>query len=114
MAFSVDLAWPFTGRWLTQNSPANRVPSHGTTLFGTSHAIDFLPVDGNGRTAPITLGSLIRPEPLRNFPGFGRAIVAPIQGMVVAARDTEVDHPGCRGLPSVRYALTQRHRVRAG
>lgn len=26
----VDLAYPFTGRWLVQNSPANRVPSHGT------------------------------------------------------------------------------------
>ena len=42
---SVDLAYPFEGRWLTQNSPANRVPSHGTTLLATSFAIDFVPVD---------------------------------------------------------------------
>ena len=48
MAVSVDLEYPFEGRWATQNSPANRVPSHGTTLFGTSYAIDFIPVDDWG------------------------------------------------------------------
>ena len=35
MVPTVDLDYPFTGRWLTQNSPTNRVPSHGTTLFAT-------------------------------------------------------------------------------
>jgi hypothetical protein len=40
----IDLAYPFEGRWLTQNSPADRVPSHGTALFGASYAIDFVPV----------------------------------------------------------------------
>ena len=32
----VDLRFPFTGHWLTQHSPADRVPSHGTTLFATT------------------------------------------------------------------------------
>jgi len=44
MTTGVDLAFPFTGRWLVQNSPANRPPSHGTTLFATSYAIDFVPL----------------------------------------------------------------------
>jgi hypothetical protein len=79
---SIDLEYPFTGRWLTQNSPANRVPSHGTTLFGTSYAIDFVPVNDTGRTAPITFGSLVRPEPPERFPGFGRRVLAPIAGVV--------------------------------
>ena len=39
------LALPFTGRWIVQNSPASRVPSHGTELFGSSHAIEQ---DGRG------------------------------------------------------------------
>ncbi len=70
----VDLAYPFTGRWLIQNSPANAVPSHGTTRLASSFAIDFVPVDRAGRSAPIRVVSLLRPEPAERFPGFGRAI----------------------------------------
>ena len=111
---SIDLEYPFAGRWLTQNSPANRVPSHGTTMFGTSYAIDFVPVNDTGRTAPITLGSLVRPEPPERFPGFGRPLLAPIGGVVVAAHDAEADHAAYRGVPSIGYALTQRRRAEAG
>jgi hypothetical protein len=111
---SVDLEYPFTGRWLTQNSPANRVPSHGTTVFGTSYAIDFVPVNDTGRTAPITFGSLVRPEPPERFPGFGRPLLAPIEGVVAAAHDAEADHAAYRGIPSIGYALTQRRRAAAG
>jgi murein DD-endopeptidase MepM/ murein hydrolase activator NlpD len=111
---SVDLAYPFEGRWLTQNSPANRVPSHGTTLFATSFAIDFVPVNEAGRTAPITFRSLLHPEPAARFPGFGRPILAPIQGVVVGVHDSALDHHSFRGLPSVGYALTQRRRAAAG
>ena len=111
---AVDLAYPFEGRWLTRNSPADRVPSHGTTLFATSFAIDFVPVDEAGRSAPITLGSLLRPEPPERFPGFGRPVLAPLDGVVAAVHEGEPDHPAFRGLPSVGYALTQHRRAAAG
>jgi len=111
---SVDLSYPFTGRWLTQNSPADRVPSHGTTLFATSFAIDFVPVDDAGRTAPIGLRSLLRSEPAERFPGFGRPILAPVDGVVVAVHDGAPDHDAFRGVPSIGYALTQRRRAAAG
>lgn len=114
MAAAVDLVLPFEGRWLIRNSPADRVPSHGTTLMATSYAIDFVPVDEVGRTAPVTLTSLVRPEPATRFPGFGRPVLAPAGGVVVAVHDTAPDHACFRGLPSVGYALTQRHRARAG
>ena len=114
MAVSVDLEYPFVGRWKTQNSPANRVPSHGTSVFGTSYAIDFVPVDDAGRSAPISFTSLIRPEPADLFPGFGRPLLAPEQGIVIAAHWTEPDHESYRGFPSVAYALTQRRRAAAG
>ncbi|WP_018155879.1 M23 family metallopeptidase [Demetria terragena] len=114
MATSIDLDYPFTGRWRAQNSPANRVPSHGTALLASSYAIDFVPVDAAGRTAPVTLGSLARPEPPERFPGFGRALSAPVDGIVVAAHGTETDHAAFRGLPSIRYALTQQRRANSG
>jgi hypothetical protein len=111
---TVDLAYPFAGRWLTRNSPADRVPSHGTALLGSSYAIDFVPVDEAGRTAPIRFGSLVRPEPADRFPGFGRPVLSPADGVVVAVHGTAPDHAAFRGLPSVGYALTQRRRARAG
>ena len=111
---AVDLAYPFEGRWLTQNSPANRVPSHGTGLLATSFAIDFVPVDEAGRSAPFTFGSLLRPEPPERFPGFGRAVLAPVDGVVVDLHRSEPDHRSFRGLPSVGYALTQRRRAAGG
>lgn len=114
MDVPVDLDYPFTSRWLVQNSPADRVPSHGTTLFATSYAIDFVPVGDAGRTAPVTFGTLLRPEPPERFPGFGRPVLAPIEGIVLAAHDREPDHPAYRGLPSIRYTLTQRRRAAAG
>lgn len=114
MPNTLDLTYPFKGRWLTQNSPANRVPSHGTTAFGSAFAIDFVPADDSGRTAPFTPASLFRPEPPTRFPGFGRPVLAPVAGFVVAVEDSEPDHPAYRGLPSVGYALTQARRASNG
>ena len=113
-AAPIDLAYPFTGNWLVQNSPADRVPSHGTYAFATAYAIDFLPVTDAGRTAPITPSSLVRPELADRFPGFGRPILTPVQGIVLAVHDSERDHATYRGLPSIRYALTQNRRVADG
>ena len=48
----VMLDLPFRGRWMARNSPAKRVPSHGTHLLGTTYAIDFIAVDERGRSAP--------------------------------------------------------------
>ena len=43
---------PFDGQWLTERSPTRRVPSHGTHLFATTYALDFVAVDDDGLTAP--------------------------------------------------------------
>ena len=110
----LDLDYPFTGRWLVQNSPADRVPSHGTARFATSYAIDFVPVDESLRSARLSIESLLRPEPPERFAGFGRPVTAPVDGTVVAVHDSEPDHSAHRGLPSLGYALTQRKRVEAG
>jgi len=114
MIATLSLSYPFTGCWLVQNSPANRVPSHGTTAFSTAHAIDFVPVDARHRSAPFTLGSLFRPEPPDRFFGFRLPVLAPASGRVVSVHDSEPDHDAFRGLPSVGYALTQRRRANAG
>jgi murein DD-endopeptidase MepM/ murein hydrolase activator NlpD len=110
----LDLAYPFTGWWLVQNSPANRVPSHGAPAFASSQAIDFVPVSASGRTARIGLRALVGTEPPERFPGFGRELLAPVDGVVLAAHGGEIDHPSFRGLRSLGYAATQRRRASAG
>lgn len=112
---AVELTLPFTGRWLVQNSPASRVPSHGTTLLGLSHAIDFVPVAADGRSAPPTLASIVGTEPPEAFVGFGRPILAPVSGRVEVVHDGERDHVARRSpIALIGYALTQPRRVRGG
>jgi hypothetical protein len=113
---AVPLSLPFTGRWLVQNSPALRVPSHGTDLLGERYAIDFVPVDERGRSADRRdWRTALATEPPERFSGFGRPILAPADGVVVAAHDGEVDHEARRSpLALVPYLLGQRDRLRQG
>ncbi|WP_121867376.1 M23 family metallopeptidase [Glutamicibacter nicotianae] len=111
---AVHLHYPFTGLWLVQNSPADRVPSHGTTLFASSYAIDFVQVDEQGRSAPVTARTWLGTEEPTSFFGFGAPILAPCAGTVIAADDSKPDHRARRGLASVGYALTQRQRLAQG
>jgi hypothetical protein len=112
---TVVLDYPFHGRWLARNSPARRVPSHGTHLFGTTYAIDFVGVDERGRSAARTWRTLFSVEQPELFVGFGRPVLAPVGGRVVAVHDAEPDHVARRSqLALLPYALRQRERVRAG
>lgn len=112
--WTLTLEYPFTGTWLVQNSPADRVPSHGTRLLATSYAIDFTPVDKDGHSAAFTPASFLRSEQPENFVGFGRPVTAPVSGTVRACHDAEPDHGSFRGLPSLGYAATQASRLRRG
>lgn len=111
----VELALPFTGRWLTQNSPARRVPSHGVDLFGERYAIDFVAVDRRGRSGRRDWRALLASEPPERFVGFGKPVLAPVTGTVVDLHDGEPDHVGRRSqLALVPYALGQAGRLRRG
>ncbi|MBJ7456896.1 MAG: M23 family metallopeptidase [Thermoleophilia bacterium] len=111
----VPLEFPFRGRWRARNSPARRVPSHGTDLFGLTYSIDFIAVGGDGRSAPRTWRSALRPEPPEGFLGFGMPILAPVAGTVAVAHDGEADHEARRSpVTRLPYAFGQAGRVRAG
>jgi hypothetical protein len=112
---TVVLAYPFTGRWLARNSPARRVPSHGSHLMGTTYAIDFVPVDAHGRSAPWTWAAALSTEAPEGFVGFGVPILAPCAGRVVIAHDGEPDHRARRSqLTLALYMLGQPRRIGAG
>jgi hypothetical protein len=109
------LRLPFQGRWMARNSPANRVPSHGTHLFGTTFAIDFIAVDERGRSGKRSWRSQLATERPEIFIGYGAPILAPVLGNVAAAHDGEPDHEASRSqLALIPYALSQARRVREG
>lgn len=110
------ISLPFTGLWLARNSPARRVPSHGTNLLGERYAIDFIAVDHHYRTANRRdWRTLLASEPLERFFAYGRPVLAPVDGVVVAVHDGEVDHVARRSqLTLLPYALGQPARIRQG
>ena len=112
----VVISLPFAGRWLVQNSPARRVPSHGVDLLGERYAIDFVGVDDQRRSADRNdWRTYFAAEPPQRFFSFGRPVLAPADGVVVAAHDGEIDHQARRSqLTLVPYALGQRARLREG
>jgi hypothetical protein len=112
----IVLSLPFYGTWLALNSPARRVPSHGTHFLGQSYAIDFVAVDRRRRTAAVRdWRSLVAPEPPDRFYALGKSILAPASGRVISVHDGERDHPAHRSLFTVvPYLLTQGSRLRRG
>jgi hypothetical protein len=100
---------------MARNSPARRVPSHGTHAFGVTYAIDFVAVDDGGVPAVRTWRTFLATEPPELFRGFGEPVLAPAAGVVVAAHDGEVDHEARRSqLTLVPYVLGQAGRARRG
>jgi len=112
----VVLSLPLTGSWLALNTPARRVPSHGTHFLGQTFAIDFVAVDAERRTASVRdWRTVLAVEPADRFLGFGQPILAPVDGQVVAVHDGEPDHVARRSpLTLLAYAVTQGSRLRSG
>ena len=111
----VVLTLPFRGTWLARNSPARGVPSHGTHLFATTYAMDFIAIRGRRTATTRDWRALLSTEPVDRFFAFDQPILAPAAGRVASVHDGEADHVARRSpLARVPYALTQAARVRGG
>jgi len=85
----VVVGLPLRGEWVAVNTPAFRVPSHGTDQLGQRYAYDFLRLGG-------TRGQYYMGSPfqlwmvgvrLTDCFGYGQPVVAPFDGQVAEARD---------------------------
>jgi hypothetical protein len=117
LSSTMDLAYPFEGRWLTQNSPANRVPSHGTALFATTFAIDFVPVGQQHRTACSPSGHRSlgratrlrcahhpRRQPAPRWRDHRRGVEAPLHALANASASSCVTSPPAGARPATEPA----------
>ncbi|MFI6289453.1 M23 family metallopeptidase [Streptomyces sp. NPDC051018] len=108
---AIEVAPPVTGRWTALNSPADKVPSHGTHGFGQTYAIDIVAEgqgegegDGAGKRPGFSwLWPLVRPSSA--FPAHGRPLLAVADATVVHASDGQRDHLSRTSLPMVVYLM---------
>lgn len=52
----VTVELPLRGEWTAINTPAEKVPSHGTDFFAQTYAYDFLVLDERRRPCPLAAG----------------------------------------------------------
>ncbi|MEV5600563.1 M23 family metallopeptidase [Streptomyces sp. NPDC052299] len=99
----VAVAPPVTGRWSAVNSPADKVPSHGTHSLAQTYAIDIVaePADGPARPRTVLLWPVARRN--RDYPAFGAPLYAVAGGTVVHAEDGQRDHLSRGSLPGLLY-----------
>ncbi|MYS37506.1 peptidase M23-like protein [Streptomyces sp. KhCrAH-43] len=99
----VAVAPPVTGRWSAVNSPADKVPSHGTHSLAQTYAIDIVaePEEGPARPAPVWFRPVARRN--RDYPAFGAPLYAVAGGTVVHAEDGQRDHLSRSSLAGVLY-----------
>jgi murein DD-endopeptidase MepM/ murein hydrolase activator NlpD len=109
----VDL--PLRGEWTAVHSPASRIPSHGTDMLGQRYAFDFIRLDPQKGTRYHPAGglrTLVLGVDTRGCFGWGEAVHAPLDGVVIAARDGLPErrriHPVRELVLVVRTALTFR------
>ncbi|MFE2018084.1 M23 family metallopeptidase [Streptomyces sp. NPDC059499] len=103
----VEVGPPVTGRWTALNSPADKVPSHGTHGYGQTYAIDIV-ADPEGEGVPVRppfrwLWPVVRRN--QDFPAFGAPVLAVADGTVVHASDGQRDHLSRNSGPALAYLM---------
>jgi hypothetical protein len=86
----VVVGFPLRGEWVAVRTPAYKVPSHGTELFGQRYAFDFVRPDhrrGLYLQPAGTLRSFLLGGRTRDYYAWGQPIYAAFDGRVVAAVD---------------------------
>ncbi|MFE7136315.1 M23 family metallopeptidase [Streptomyces sp. NPDC057644] len=106
---AVEVDPPVTGRWSALNSPADKVPSHGTHVYGQTYAIDIVadPETAEGEPPARPAFRWLWPLFRRNhaFPAFGAPLLAVADATVVRASDGQRDHLSRNSLPALLYLM---------
>lgn len=96
---------PVRGRWSALNSPATKVPSHGTHGYAQTYAIDLIADPSDGSRPAFGTGRGMRPA--EDFPAFGMNVLAPGDGTVVRLRQRSRDHRSRTTLAVYPYLLVE-------
>lgn len=92
---AIIVHFPLRGEWTAANTPAARIPSHGTDQLGQRYAFDFVRVDrsrGGWKfySGPVARSVLLGAR-LKDCYGWAAPIHAPFDGTVLAAADGQAE-----------------------
>ncbi|MGA5554658.1 M23 family metallopeptidase [Streptomyces lavendulocolor] len=100
----VEVDPPVIGTWSALNSPADKVPSHGTHTLAQTYAIDIVAESEERPRPPFApLWPVVRRN--ADFPAFGAPLLAVADATVVHAEDGLRDHLSRNSLPALPYFL---------
>jgi hypothetical protein len=83
------IGFPLSGDWVAVNTPAERIPSHGTDIFGQRYAFDFVRLNamGTGFSRRSVLRQFIFFVRASDFLAWNEPVFAAFKGKVLAAED---------------------------
>ena len=86
---AVVVDFPLRGEWRALNTPAERVPSHGTDYFGQRYAYDFVQMDADGLRYGDRgmLRQLVGVVPATAFYCWGQRVYSAFAGRVLVVGD---------------------------
>jgi len=84
-----SVGFPLSGEWVAVNTPAERVPSHGTDFFGQRYAFDFVRLNakGTGFSSRSVFRQFAFFVHASDFLAWNEPVFAAFNGKVVAAGD---------------------------
>jgi hypothetical protein len=84
-----SIGFPLSGEWVAVNTPAERIPSHGTDFFGQSYAFDFVRLNakGTGFSSRSVFRQFAFFVHASDFLAWNEPVFAAFNGKVVAAED---------------------------
>jgi murein DD-endopeptidase MepM/ murein hydrolase activator NlpD len=90
LANPVVVDFPLRGEWTAFNTPADRIPSHGTDMLGQRFAFDFIRIDRRKGWHVHPAGGLrsnLIGFPVREAYAWGQPVHMPFDGEIVDAQD---------------------------
>jgi hypothetical protein len=112
------IEFPLRGEWSAPQSPGDKIPSHGTDLFGSRYAYDFIKINWNQKIPRFYRKSfmeyLLFGVPLNECYGWGEDIHAPFDGIVVKINNGVKERNPVRILTDLKYRNKVNDDIRNG